>query len=77
MSLRMPPPSLPITNPSGADLVEVGDGSLVLLQVALGPEGDGARVAPEWTLEVVDVDVQPQLRRFGKHLQFVNRPLII
>ena len=49
--------------------VEVGDGSLVLLEVALGAEGDGAGVAAEGALEVVDVDVEPQLRRFGKHLQ--------
>ena len=51
------------------DLVEVRHRALVLLQVALGAERHGARLAPERPLEVVDVDVQTQLRRLRKHLQ--------
>ena len=49
------------------DFVEVGDGTLVLLQMALCAEAYGTSLAPEWPLEVVDVDVQPQLRRLGEH----------
>jgi len=49
-------------------LVEVGDGSFVFLEVALCPEGNGACVAAEGPLEVVDVDVEAELRRFGKYL---------
>lgn len=48
------------------DFVEMGDGSLVFLQVTFGAERNGACLAPERPLEVVDVDVQPQLRRFRK-----------
>lgn len=51
------------------DLVEVRDGSFVLLQMAFGAEADGARLAPERPLKVMDVDVQPQLRRFRKNLK--------
>ena len=46
----------------------MGDGSFVFLEVALCPEGNGACVAAEGPLEVVDVDVEAELRRFGKYL---------
>lgn len=44
------------------DFVEVSHRALVLLQVALCAEGDGAGVATERTLEVVNVHVKTQLR---------------
>ena len=50
------------------DLVEVTDGAFVFLKMAFGTEADSASVAPEGSLEVVDVDVQPQLGRLGEHL---------
>jgi hypothetical protein len=50
------------------DFVEVAHGALVLLQMALGTEADGARVAAEGPLEVVDVDVKPQLGGLGEDL---------
>ena len=50
------------------DLVEMADRALVLLQVALGAEADGAGVAAERPFKVVDVDVEAQLGRLGEDL---------
>lgn len=49
------------------DFIEMRHGSLVLLQVALGAEGNGAGLAPKRPLKVMNVDVQSQLRRFREN----------
>ena len=46
----------------------MADRALVLLQVALGAEADGAGVAAERPFKVVDVDVETQLGRLGEDL---------
>lgn len=49
-------------------LIVMGNRSLVLRQVTLGSEGDGAALASEWPLKVMNVDMQPQLTRLAEHL---------
>ena len=50
------------------NLVEVARRPLVLQKVALGAEGHRAVLAAEGSLHVVDVDVEPQLRRLREDL---------
>ena len=49
------------------DLVEMTHGPLVFLQMALCSKADSACITSEGPLEVMNVDVEPQLRGLGEH----------
>lgn len=42
------------------------NGSLMLLEVSFRSERDSARLAPEWTFEVMNVDMKSKLTGFGE-----------